>query len=54
MATDMTKIVVYVPADEAEQFKQLLKEQDKTVAAVLRRLIRSYLTEFADVPSAAS
>jgi hypothetical protein len=45
MATQQTQVVVYLPPDEAVEFKQLVADQDKTIAAVLRRLIREYIAE---------
>jgi hypothetical protein len=45
MTTQQDKVSVYLPADEAEEFKTLVADQDKTITAVLRRLIREYIAE---------
>ncbi len=43
MATDQEGVKVYIPRDEAAEFKQVVADEDKTITAVLRRLIREYV-----------
>ena len=43
MATAKDKITVYVPADEGVLFRALVDAEDKTITAVLRRMIRDYI-----------
>lgn len=45
MATDQDYLKVYLPAAEAAAFKSVVREEDKTVTAVLRRLIREYIAD---------
>ncbi len=49
MATTQEYVKVYLPADEASEFKRLVAEEDKTVAAVVRRMIRVYIAERQEV-----
>ena len=43
MATDQNKITFYVAPDEREQFQAIIKAEDKTMTAVLRRFVRGYI-----------
>jgi hypothetical protein len=43
VATEQEGIKVYIPRDEAAEFKRLVEDEDKTITAVLRRLIRNYI-----------
>jgi len=43
MATAQEPIKVYLPRAEAAEFKRLVVEEDRTIAAVMRRLIRDYI-----------
>ena len=43
MATTQEKISVYLPAVEAQQFRDTVEGEDRTITAVLRRLIREYI-----------
>ena len=43
MATEQEGIKVYLPPAEAQAFRAKAKAEDRTVTAVLRRLIREYL-----------
>ncbi len=45
MATEQEKVSVYIPADEAADFKRLVEAEERTITAVLRRLIRDYIAE---------
>lgn len=45
MATLQEPLKTYLPADEAAEFRRLVAEEDKTVTAVLRRMIRTYIAE---------
>lgn len=45
MATDQEALKFYIPRDEASEFKRLVASQDKTMTAVLRRLIREYIAK---------
>jgi hypothetical protein len=43
MATDQKAVKLYLPADEAAEFTRIVRAEDKTITAVLRRLIREYV-----------
>lgn len=43
MATEQEGIKVYLPSAEAQALRAKAKQEDRTVTAVLRRLIREYL-----------
>ena len=45
MATEQEGIKVYIPRDEAAQFRALVHAEDKTITAVIRRMIRDYIAE---------
>lgn len=42
MATTQAPIKVYVPRDEAAEFRAFVAAEDKTITAVIRRMIRDY------------
>lgn len=43
MATAQEQIKVYIPAPEAAAFRAVVAAEDRTITAVLRRLIREYI-----------
>ena len=45
MATEQEGIKFYIPADEAQQLRALARAEDRTLTAVLRRLIREYIAQ---------
>jgi hypothetical protein len=45
MGTAMKGIKVYVPREDCERFEQILRDDGRTVAGVVRKWIREYLAE---------
>ncbi len=43
MATDQDKIMVYLPSTESAALRAYCAAEDKTMTAVIRRLIRDFL-----------
>lgn len=43
MATNQDSIKLYLPAEDAQALREIAKRDDRTVAAILRRLIRDYI-----------
>jgi hypothetical protein len=43
MTTDQQPIKFWIPRADAAEFRRLLKEEDRTMSAVLRRMIREYI-----------
>lgn len=45
VATEQEGVKVYIPRDEAAEFKRVVAAEDKTITAVLRRLMREYVAK---------
>jgi len=43
VATEQEGIKIYMPVDLAQALKERAKAEDRTVAAIVRRLVREYL-----------
>lgn len=43
MATEQEGIKFYIPREDADEFRRLLAANDRTMSAVIRRLIREYI-----------
>ena len=50
MATEQDKLTFYLPHDEAEALRQRAKDEDRTVTATLRKLVRQYLAASGATP----
>ena len=49
---EQTRVSVRLPADHAEVLEQRAAEEDRTVSAEIRRLVRRYVTEVQEAAAA--
>jgi predicted DNA-binding protein len=49
---DTTQISVRIPSEQAQALEKIANEEDRTVTAEVRRLIRNYVIERAQVAAA--